>query len=120
MRPCQAVWDAGRPQDRLLASGNFRAHLIKPELMEAPAASGSEGGTHSTDEETEAILLGSGRAQSRIQPLSSSSEEQGLGEKAGSRKKTRKGGAGVRQNIGASGEGQITCGVCGSSSQMSW
>lgn len=87
--------------------------------MEAPAASGSEGGTHSTDEETEAILLGSGRAQSRIQPLSSS-EEQGLEEKAGSRKKTKKGGAGVRQNIGASGEGQITSGVCGSSSQMSW
>jgi hypothetical protein len=51
--------------------------------MEAPAASGSERGTHSTDEETEAILLGSGRAQGRLQPLSSSSEEQGLGEKAG-------------------------------------
>lgn len=69
-RPRARVSGAGRPQgeakDRLLAPGNFRAHLIKPELKESPAASGSEGGTHSTDEETEAILLGSGPVQGRI------------------------------------------------------
>lgn len=64
------MWGAGRPQgeaeDRLLTPGNFRARLTKSELKEPPAASGSVGGTHSTDEETEAVPV-----QGRIQPLSS-------------------------------------------------
>lgn len=63
---------AGRKEeqeDGLLALGKFGTHLTMPGLRDPPSASSSEGGTHSTDEETEATQLGSGGARGGFQPL---------------------------------------------------